>query len=166
MQVPLLEIDGLNLVQSRCIVRYLARKNGMDGKTLEEKTRVDILAEGARDFQSSFYGIGFRSDEETLAKIKSTVLPRYLPIFEKILSASSSGYLVGDSLTFADTILLEALLNTEDYLPGSLQTFPKLQEFKTKISSLPLIKAYLEGPQRKPKDTPEYAGTVKKVLDM
>ncbi|XP_070572817.1 glutathione S-transferase A4-like [Ptychodera flava] len=166
MQLPLLEIDGLCLVQSRSIVRYLARKHGMDGKTPEEKARVDILTEGGRDFMASFDPPGFQSDEEILVKIKTKTLPRYLPIFDKILSSSSSGYLVGDSLTYADMILLEALLNTEEFLPGSLKDFPKLQEFKDKISSLPQIKAFLEGPQRKPKNTPEYVANVKRVLDM
>ena len=39
LQVPLLTIDGLQLVQCNAIVRYLARRAGMDGDTPEEKAR-------------------------------------------------------------------------------------------------------------------------------
>ena len=35
-QVPLLRIDGMNIVQTQAIVRYLARKHGLYGKTAKE----------------------------------------------------------------------------------------------------------------------------------
>ena len=35
-QVPMLEIDGLHLVQTGCITRYIARKAGLYGKTNED----------------------------------------------------------------------------------------------------------------------------------
>jgi glutathione S-transferase len=37
-QVPLLEIDGLNLVQTGAIVRYLARKYNLYGNNDKEAT--------------------------------------------------------------------------------------------------------------------------------
>ncbi len=36
-QVPLLQYDGLNMVQSGAIARYLSRKFGFDGETEDEK---------------------------------------------------------------------------------------------------------------------------------
>ncbi|XP_006816610.2 glutathione S-transferase 3-like [Saccoglossus kowalevskii] len=164
MQVPLLEIDGLKLVQRDAIIRYIARKYGLYGNTLDEQTKVDVLYEGAKDFLFSFMSFGFYGDDEkVMENIKSKTLPRYLPIFERLLSESSSGYLVGDGLTYADLCLLEALLVTEEYFPELLSDYDKLKDFKVKISSLPRIKAFLEGPQRKRKNTPEYCGTVKEV---
>ncbi len=38
-QLPLLQIDGLNLVQSQAMVRYLARKGGLEGVTEGERVR-------------------------------------------------------------------------------------------------------------------------------
>ncbi|XP_070570611.1 glutathione S-transferase A4-like [Ptychodera flava] len=157
MQIPMLEIDGMKIVQSQAIIRYIAKKHGLAGATPQENLRVDILNEGAREFLWDFILIGFTSnDEEHYEKIKTQTFPRYLPIYEKILAESTSGYLVGDVLTVADLTLLEALLSADDYLPGSLDGYPKVQEFKNKISSLPRIEAYLQGPQRKPKNSPEY----------
>ena len=50
-QVPLLQLDGLNLVQSGATVRYLARRGQMDGgPDAKDMAQVDILMEGARDF--------------------------------------------------------------------------------------------------------------------
>ena len=42
-QLPLLEIDGLKIVQSGAIVRYIARKHGLDGVSAEEKMRADVV---------------------------------------------------------------------------------------------------------------------------
>ncbi|XP_070570612.1 glutathione S-transferase A3-like [Ptychodera flava] len=164
MQLPMLKIDGMTLVQTKAIIRYIAKKYGLDGKTPEDKIRVDILNEGARDFVMDFLWIGFVSDEDkNMEKIKTQILPRYRPIYEKILTESKSGYLVGDDLSLADLTLLEALLSCEDYVPGSLDGYPKLQEFKARVSSLPGIKEFLEGPQRKPIHTQEYVDECKRA---
>ncbi|XP_077996503.1 glutathione S-transferase alpha-4-like [Glandiceps talaboti] len=157
MQVPLLTIDGMQLVQSQAICRYIARKHGMDGKSPEEKARVDMINEGARDFLSKFFPIGLAPNtDEIIENIEKQHLPRFLPIFEKLLTNSSSGYLVGDCLTYADMTLFEALLNTKEFTQVSLTEFPKVQEFKEKVGALPRIKEFMEGPQRKGKNTPEF----------
>lgn len=36
-QVPMVEIDGMNLVQTRAILRYIAAKYGLYGRSLEEQ---------------------------------------------------------------------------------------------------------------------------------
>jgi glutathione S-transferase len=44
-QVPLLQIDGLNIVQSQAIVRYLAHKHGLCGASAAERALADQVAE-------------------------------------------------------------------------------------------------------------------------
>ena len=39
--VPVLEVDGVKYSQSIAIVRYLGRKYGLAGKTLEEDLEID-----------------------------------------------------------------------------------------------------------------------------
>jgi glutathione S-transferase len=51
-QLPLLQIDGLDIVQSQAIIRYLARKHQLLGKNDEEMLRCDIIAETVRDLIS------------------------------------------------------------------------------------------------------------------
>ena len=42
-QVPLLRIDGMNIVQTQAIVRYLARKHGLYGKNAKEDALYAIV---------------------------------------------------------------------------------------------------------------------------
>jgi glutathione S-transferase len=48
-QLPLLEIDGMKLVQSQACVRYVARRNGMAGKDQAEQARADMVVELIKD---------------------------------------------------------------------------------------------------------------------
>ncbi len=43
-QLPLLEIDGLELVQSQAMVRHVARRAGLSGKTPAEEVRAPFRA--------------------------------------------------------------------------------------------------------------------------
>ena len=52
-QLPLLRIDGLNLVQKMACVRYLARKHGLYGGGAAEAARCDVLLEGMLDWNGS-----------------------------------------------------------------------------------------------------------------
>ncbi|XP_064596024.1 glutathione S-transferase 3-like [Liolophura sinensis] len=47
-QLPLLDIDGLRLVQTGAIVRYIARRGGLYGKDDKEAAVVDKFFEGQR----------------------------------------------------------------------------------------------------------------------
>ncbi|XP_038044112.1 glutathione S-transferase A4-like [Patiria miniata] len=170
MQVPLLEIDGLKLVQSGAIIRYLAHKHNMMGKTPEEQAMVDMLFEGSRDFINLGFGsVVFKATEEekqqTLDLIKSKAKGRYLPIFEKVYKKSTSGFLVGDSLTLADIAWLEVLLWLHEIEPQFAISFPGVAAFTNKISSLPNVSAFLYGPQRQPQPDEIYVTTVRKVLN-
>ncbi len=59
-KVPLLEIDGKPYVQSRAIIRHLARVHNFCGSTDAERYRVDMLGEGTADFLSNFMSVMFQ----------------------------------------------------------------------------------------------------------
>jgi glutathione S-transferase len=63
-QMPLLEIDGLELVQSQAMVRYVAAKTGLAGKTPAEVALVDMTAEFIRDARGKLVGLAFSDDQE------------------------------------------------------------------------------------------------------
>jgi glutathione S-transferase len=73
-QLPLLQIDGLDIVQSQAIVRYLARKHNLIGKSDEEMLRCDIIAETVRDLISLVSSAPFKrvSSKNIHAKKQST----------------------------------------------------------------------------------------------
>jgi len=164
-QVPLLEIDGKKLVQTGAILRHLARKYDLYGKNDDEKLQIDILSEGTRDFLSFFSNFAFSKDEAQLVKdIREKAFPRYMPVYEKIVSESKSGFLVGDKLSMADVLLLEMLLHIPERVPEGFDNYPKLKEYLARMSSLPNIAAFLKGPQRKRPNDAQYAAEVAKVL--
>jgi len=159
-QIPLLEIDGKKLVQSHAILRYIARKYNLYGKNDDEKVQIDILTEGTRDFLGFFALFSKMDDAKVLDDIRKKALPRYMPVFEKIISESKSGYLVGDVLSMADVCLLEILLHIPERIPEGFDGYPKLKEYMIRISSLPTIAAFLKGTQRKRPNDAQYAKDV------
>jgi glutathione S-transferase len=51
-QLPLLQIDGIEIVQSQAAVRYIAKRSGLVGKTNEEELKCDMIVEAVRDLLS------------------------------------------------------------------------------------------------------------------
>jgi len=162
-QVPLLRIDGLKLVQTSAIVRYVARKANLLGATDLENARVEELYAGTRDALQPIMGIAFVPDQAAVKKAIDVSLEKYLPIFNKVLEENGAGHLVGAGLTLADLGLLELLLATVDY-SDVLHAYPSLEKFRTALSSQDKIKHYIES-VRRPQSTPELVATVSKVLD-
>ncbi|CAG2194335.1 GST [Mytilus edulis] len=152
-QVPLLEIDGLELVQTGAIARYLARKYNMYGSNDQEAVKVDMYYEGSRDFYSVFIAMVFTDENECLKKAKEVMVPKYFPVYEK------------DSISIADLGLLECLLAVEEFLGmESMDSYPILKEYYQKLKALDRISTFLKGPHRKMRNTEEYVATVRKVL--
>ncbi|XP_022081685.1 uncharacterized protein LOC110974392 [Acanthaster planci] len=171
MQVPLLEIDGMKLVQTSAIAHYVAHKHNMMGKTPEEHVMIDMLYEGSRDFYSvGFASAAFEETKEGKQKkfefAKSKANNRYLPIFDKVYKQSTSGFLVGESLSLADIGWLEVFLCLQEIAPEFCIKFPSVAAFTSKISSLPRVSTFLKGPQRQPPPDDVYVTTVRKVLEV
>ncbi|CAG5126737.1 unnamed protein product [Candidula unifasciata] len=164
-QIPLLEIDGKNIVQVNAIVHYIAKKAGLYGKNLDEEVLIDQYYEGARDFMFAFLPIGFAPEKDVLEGPAKKALSKYLPIFEKIASENGSGFLVGKTLSMADVSLLEVLLTAVEYLGIEvLEPYPAVHKLYNGVSSIKQIAAFLKGPQRKRKNDERYVGDVKHIL--
>ncbi len=48
-QLPLLQIDGLEIVQSQAIVRYIAKRGNLLGTCTKDELECDMIAETVRD---------------------------------------------------------------------------------------------------------------------
>ncbi|XP_072862307.1 glutathione S-transferase A4-like [Chlorocebus sabaeus] len=158
-QVPLVEMDGMVLTQTRAILSYLTAKYNFYGKDLKERVRIDMYIDGTQVLMMMIIMAPFKFPEEkqeTLASIMQKAKTRYLPAFEKILNDHGEDFLVGNKFSWADIPLLEAILMMEELNASVLSDFPLLKAFKTRISNIPTIKKFLQpGSQRKPPpDTP------------
>ncbi|NXQ00560.1 GSTA1 transferase, partial [Vidua macroura] len=153
-QVPMVEIDGMKLVQTRAIANYIATKYSLYGKDMKERALIDMYVEGLFDLNELLLKYGFLpadQKEEHFANMMDKATNRYFPVFEKVLKDHGKDFLVGNQLSRADVQLLEIILMAEEYKPDILAKFPLLQSFKARISNIPTIKKFLQpGSQRKP----------------
>ncbi|NXA54064.1 GSTA3 transferase, partial [Nothocercus julius] len=167
-QLPLVEIDGMKMVQTRAILSYIAGKYNLYGKDLKERALIDMYVEGITDLRNMIILFPFsppEAKEKNLALIMERATHRYFPVFEKALKQHGQDFLVGNKLSWADVQLIEAILAVEEKFPAVLSGFPQLQAFKTRISNMPAIKKFLQpGSPRKPPPDDHYIATVLEVL--
>ncbi|NXC51283.1 GSTA3 transferase, partial [Penelope pileata] len=167
-QVPLVEIDGMKMVQTRAILSYIAGKYNLYGKDLKERALIDMYVEGIADLMQMILKFPFsppEAKEKNIASVAERATKRYFPVFEKVLKQHGQDFLVGNQFSWADVQLLEAILAVEEKIPAVLSGFPQLQAFKTKMSNMPTIKKFLQsGSPRKPPPDERYVATVVEIL--
>ncbi|PNI77698.1 GSTA5 isoform 3 [Pan troglodytes] len=153
-QVPMVEIDGMKLVQTRAILNYIASKYNLYGKDMKERALIDMYTEGIVDLTEMIVLLLVCQPEERDAKttlVKEKIKNRYFPAFEKVLKSQGQDYLVGNKLSRADIHLVELLYYVEELDSSLISSFPLLKALKTRISNLPTVKKFLQpGSQRKP----------------
>ncbi|CAI9168521.1 unnamed protein product [Rangifer tarandus platyrhynchus] len=178
-QVPLVEIDGMELTQTRAILSYLATKYNLHGKDPKETgfswiessccfVRIDMYAEDTLDLMMMVVVAAFKppeEKEESLASVVKKAKTQHFPVFEKILKDHGEDFLVGNKFSWADIQLLEAILMVEELDASVLSDFPLLKEFKTRTNNIPTIKKFLQpGSQRKLPPDNHYVKVVRNVL--
>ncbi|XP_054136539.1 glutathione S-transferase-like [Melozone crissalis] len=167
-QVPMVEMDGMKLVQTRAIANYISTKYNLYGKDVKERALIDMYVEGMFDLNELLMTYGYLPPDqrqEHFANMMDKTENRYFPAFEKVLKNHGKGFLVGNQLSRADVQLLEVILMAEEYKPDILAKFPLLQSFKARISNIPTIKKFLQpGSQRKPLITDEEVPKVMKIF--
>ncbi|CAH7222940.1 glutathione S-transferase alpha-3 [Phodopus roborovskii] len=167
-QVPMVEIDGMKLVQTRAILNYIASKYNLYGKDVKERALIDMYAEGMADLDEIVLHQPYVPQEEkeaNLAKIKDKARNRYFPAYEKVLKSHGQDYLIGNRLSRADVYLVELLYHVEELDPTVLANFPQLKALKTRVSNLPTVKKFLQpGSQRKPYEDEKCVELVMKIF--
>ena len=163
-QVPLVEIDGMKLIQTKAILKYIAEKYNLHGKDLKDKVMINMYSEGLMDLMEMMMILPFTSDKKPkLDNIETKAKQRYMPVFEKALSGPV--YLVGGKLSCADVQLLECTLMLEELFPGILSDFPNVKSFQGRMSRVPALSKFLQpGSKRKPQPDDVYVKTVMEVL--
>ncbi|KAH0518971.1 Glutathione S-transferase A1 [Microtus ochrogaster] len=129
-QVPMVEIDGMRLVQTRAILNYIATKYNLYGKDAKERALIDMYTEGILDLTEMMLQVVISLPDQREAKIsliKEKTKNRYLPAYEKVLKSHGQDYLVGNRLTRVDIHLLEVLLYVEELDSSLLAPFPLLK---------------------------------------
>lgn len=150
-QLPVLEVDGVQLCQSRAIARYLAGQFGFAGETALDKARVDMIVDCLEDLMGPSIEILHENDETRkavqLEKFTKETLPAAWKSLEKLLKANNGGdsYLVGNKITLADIAFADQIT----WLGGiginvSLDDSPKLKALKERVESVPKIAEWIK----------------------
>lgn len=164
---PLLYIDGVKLVESRAVARYVARKAGLDGDTPVDAARVDMFYEATRDFMNIFRDLAMSLTPAPEAKktIIEQGFPRYMAAFEKELADNGSGYLVGSKQSLADLGLFECLLLVIDHFTvDQFNDFPNIKKFYESMLADERIDKYLKT-VRKPNMTEECVKSIREITE-
>ncbi|OBS71582.1 hypothetical protein A6R68_13841 [Neotoma lepida] len=116
-QVPMVEVDGMKLVQTRAILNYFSSKYNLYGKDMKERALIDMYSEGLADLNDifiiyPFFPPGVKEAKISLMKEKAT-----------------NHYLVGNKLSKADIHLVEMIYNMEELDANIIANFPLLQKF-------------------------------------
>jgi glutathione S-transferase len=138
-QVPLLQIDGLNLVQKMAVVRYLARKHGLYGGDEVEAVRIDVISEGITDWRLA------RRRDAAAADAK------YLPRLQRALISTSGSYFAESGLSFADVQFFELASTIVEHPDGhSFDLFGSLRDLVDRVAASPAVARYLASERRYP----------------
>jgi len=151
-QVPMLEVDGVQLVQSLAINKFLAERFGFAGKTDIERAQVDMAVCCVEDLTPRVLPLyDFGDDKEGRAKYAERYRTQFLlpglANVEKLLKQNNGGdgFFVGDVVTWADLMFV----NLGDYVIHMcnagpvLEQFPKLKALKARVEALPKIAAWI-----------------------
>ncbi|XP_053237015.1 glutathione S-transferase-like isoform X1 [Podarcis raffonei] len=165
-QAPMVEIDGMKMVQTRAILNYIASKYNLYGKDVKQRALIDMYCEGTMDLYELMLMLPIRpadTREKEFANIVEKATTRYFPAFEKVLKDHRQNFLVGNQLSKADIQLLEAILMAEELKADILSQFPLLKAFKVRISSIPTVKKFLQpgSPRKPPMEVKDVPGIMK-----
>jgi glutathione S-transferase len=113
-QLPLLQIDGVELVQSQTIIRYLAKRANLMGASPKEEVYCDMIAETVRDLINLVAGTAFarrRGAADLEAHIR-TLREKWQARASRLelgIKANGGQFLVGKSVTYADVLVAHCL---------------------------------------------------------
>ncbi len=146
--VPMLEMeDGRVFTQSSAILRAIGRMGSLLPSSDEDLYLVDKLIADAEDLRSAAYKsfVNWGASQDAVKEFMETSFPKHVGNLDRQLG--SKEYFVGDSLSLADIVAYDAIVNfgtgryPEDMKP--LESFPKLEEWIKRVESNEGIASYL-----------------------
>ena len=170
-QLPLLQIDGLEIVQSQSIVRYLARRAHLQGRTPEEIVKCEMIAETIKDLLPLLCGAPFAraNSNEALEKHQTSMKEKWSFVgsrLEAVLKANGGNYLVGESLTYADILTAHAVTwYVEECGPDVVADMPNLVKLQNTVIALRGVNGFIRSSAFYPIGGKKYVDQVCLVLD-
>ena len=150
-QVPVLEIDGVQITQSTAILRYVGKLAGLYPTDEYQALICDEIISIAEDMTNKIVPTLFLTGEEQKAAriaLAETELPKFLKFLAAKLEQQGGIWFADNRLTIAE-LRVFALLNwltngTLDHMPKDVvaKNSPNLVELHNKLTNYPSIVSY------------------------
>lgn len=154
-QLPILEVDGTVLTQSKAILSYLAKEFNLAPEGNLQQAQADSLAHVVNELETTLTEAYGEKDPERKEKAMKTATEEVIPdkcgYFEKILSANKNGFFISEKLTYADIVVF-TFLNSyfmkgkAEGIPEGLKKFPSLSAWYERVRTQPKILEKLKNP--------------------
>nr|QUF59410.1 glutathione S-transferase GSTS8-2 [Brachionus angularis] len=154
LQAPVLEIKTENktyrICQSLAIQRFLAKKFALDGKNEFEAAQADMICEQVNDLFQMLIRIYVKPNGEEKNKEVDEAMNKGihngLKLIQNLLDENKdgNGFLVGDSLTYADVVLVNFYDWLRESKPAVLDKLVSLKQHYNKIRNYPIIKEHMD----------------------
>ena len=163
--LPLLNWDGEVIAQQMAIVRFVAKKVGLAGKTELEFAYADMIVEHVNDFMAKLVPMRFPKTErdELVSSFLDDFLPGWLDMAENFLKKRGGVWFNGSGLSFGDLAMMvfltflthpeeksfagmdnadrrAAVLDSRPLLKGNLQRVMEVDEIALYLRSRPTFK--------------------------
>lgn len=148
-QIPVLEVDGKQIGQSKAIARFLARRFNLDGRDEFEQALVDGLADYQTDMIQPLVTMLFESDEtrkkEQREKYLNETIHEFLGVFQQHLTknGAGNGFFVGEEPTWFDFSFSNALQMVQSQETNILDKYPILKAHEQRVNNLKGIKEWI-----------------------
>ncbi|KAK8791128.1 hypothetical protein WA158_005759 [Blastocystis sp. Blastoise] len=147
-QCPLLHIDGMDLVQSLAILRYIGRKHNIQGKTLQDIAFGDMLIDSFVDMQNAFYDVKFGDNTpENRQKFIETKYNVFMPAFSKLFEKYPGKFFLGDEPTIVDCVAYTVFCIMKMHYPDATK-YDNLEQFMIDFAEIKPIKEYIASDRR------------------
>ena len=163
-RVPILQLDDVQIGQSKAIERYIAKKCNLMGSNDEESALIDCIAEHVRDIKDRFVKVvseagKIRSPERTAATKKWLTDGEYSQWLAKLEASlphhphHTKDYAVGNRLTYADISIWHLVCEfyeDKEASKAAARQFKRVDKIAQLVSDNPDVKKWLaERPQTK-----------------
>jgi glutathione S-transferase len=165
---PILRKGRFVLCQTTAILRYLGKRFGFYPTDPDDEAHADQVTESVMEFITQgrlvfhpkcFTDSYYNQIEEAqpyIAWFEDVQLPDWLPYFDAVLAENkkthAAGFVVGDTVTYADIALFHVMMAAESQFPAAfareVAKLPHIRPFMEQIRALPRIAAYLRSDRR------------------
>ncbi|ODN00616.1 Glutathione S-transferase [Orchesella cincta] len=149
--VPVLEVDGEKISQSRAILRFLGRKFGLAPADELQLAKCDEYIDAIIDLRTEGKAFYREQDPQKRQALHDEFIAdkyfQYMKKFKDILRKNGTGYLVGNKLSYADIFIaytveqISSWVVCKDWRDGS---YEEVKTHMKMVMGLPGIKEWVE----------------------